>query len=225
MWRFSTSKKTNPLDVFYNEAYEKIFPEWENQIVVMWESIVQLLEHKISIEEAKKCYTQIKFRLYLTMSLWSDEEKDMDYFFNVIRECSNWKLDNNDIWCIMIYMMEHDAMLHMYASMIWILNEETDFDEIPTGEWDFWYSLDNPIPVKWISANQRYLGKLYTKDGYHITYNRLWSYKSELLGKTVDWYEIFGKDEKMITTLYVCPYYWKTSTKAPGWFILQNNKE
>ena len=226
MWRFSSSKKSDPLNDFYADSYEKLFPWWQKQIEEMAKGILEVVNNKIDLEEAKSCYTQVKFRLHMGVSLGNTEDKTLWYFWNVIDKYSNWKLEDDDIRSVLWYIMKNDEMVKIFASMVWLLNDPMESDEIPEGQWEFGYSLDNPIPIKWVSANRTYLDNLRTEDWDKITYNRLWSNTSNIIkDKNIDIYEIFDQQGSKIATIHLCPYYWKTSNKAPKGFVIDKNED
>lgn len=88
-------------------------------------------------------------------------------------------------------------------------------DEIPQGIGEFGLDKSNPIPIYGVPSNEKYLHKLRTIDGERIRFRRIGSTEHVNIIKPIDEYEIFNSVGDTIAKLYLSPYHWKTSKKAP----------
>jgi hypothetical protein len=91
-------------------------------------------------------------------------------------------------------------------------------DEIQDAEGPFGLSASNPVPVYGIPSNEIYLGRLRTPDGKLLKWRRIGSTSHENIEKTIDEYEIFNEFGTTIAHIYISPYHWRTSLKAPVGF-------
>lgn len=96
------------------------------------------------------------------------------------------------------------------------------FDVIPQGIGEFGLDKSNPIPIYGIPSNEIYLNKLRTMKGERIRFRRFGSSEHVNIIKLIDEYEIFNNAGDTIAKLYLSPYHWKTSDKAPKGFKIAN---
>lgn len=96
-----------------------------------------------------------------------------------------------------------------------------NLDKIPQGFGEFGLDQTNPIPVYGIPSNKTYLNSLRSPNGEVLRYRRNGSIKVSNIVKPVDEYEIFNSAGDIIAKLYISPYHWKTSTKAPSGFKIK----
>jgi len=91
-------------------------------------------------------------------------------------------------------------------------------DEIQNAEGPFGLSASNPVPVYGIPSNEIYLGRLRTPDGKLLKWRRVGSTTHENIENNIDEYEIFNEFGATIAHIYISPYHWRTSLKAPVGF-------
>jgi hypothetical protein len=91
-------------------------------------------------------------------------------------------------------------------------------DEIPQGYGKFGLEKTNPIPVYGVPSNETYLTSLRTKNGERLRWRRVGSIEISNIVKPIDEYEIFNAEGNTIAFIYLSPYHWKTSKKAPEGF-------
>lgn len=93
-------------------------------------------------------------------------------------------------------------------------------DEIPQGFGNFGLSETNPVPVYGVPSNEIYLSRLRRKNGETFRWRRIKSKEVHNITKPIDEYELFDVKGNTIGHLYICPYHWKISNKAPEGFVL-----
>ena len=93
-----------------------------------------------------------------------------------------------------------------------------NLDELPQGIGKFGLVSTNPIPVYGIPSNEIYLKKLLFKNGERFRWRRVGSMNENIIEKPIDEYELFDLQGDRICFLYISPYHWKTSMKAPEGF-------
>ena len=93
-----------------------------------------------------------------------------------------------------------------------------NLDEIPQGVGRFGLVPTNPVPVYGIPSSQIYLHKLRDRAGERLRWRRNGSFDVNNIAKKVDEYEIYDFSGDVLTTIYISPYHWKTSSKAPAGF-------
>lgn len=99
-------------------------------------------------------------------------------------------------------------------------------DEIQQGFGEFGLEKTNPIPTYGIPSNEVYLRSLRTSNGEVLRYRRNGSFEVDNIEKRVDEYEIYNFSGEIIAYLYLSPYHWKTSSKAPiGFYFKGESKE
>lgn len=213
-------RENTSIEKFNKETFEVLFPNGEKQIKKIWILIADLTKEKVSKTEAENIYTQIKFRLYIK-TLNSDNLTNINLtsLFDIINKYTTNKLNNNEIWKIIAYIMEKDTQVYMYMQLLGLFNNDEYDKKIESNE-NFWFHVDYPIPTKSIAESNIYLKNLNHKRHGPITYKRIWSEKSSKINKTVDKYEIYNKEWKSVKYLFLCPYYSKTSKIPPKEFNL-----
>lgn len=95
-------------------------------------------------------------------------------------------------------------------------------DVIPQGIGKFGLTETNPVPVHGIPSNEIYLSRLRRNNGERIRWRRLGHVTNEIIFSPVDKYEIFDMKGNTISYIYISPYHWKTSNKAPEGFKIIN---
>ena len=90
-------------------------------------------------------------------------------------------------------------------------------DEIDGGIGEFGLEISNPVPIKTILSNEIYLKQLQTSTGREISWERSGSCSSNNINHEIDKYQIFC-DGKYVIDIYLSPYHYKTSNKAPKGF-------
>jgi hypothetical protein len=100
--------------------------------------------------------------------------------------------------------------------------EKITGDVVPgvTGEYGF--ESSNPIPTAGVSESDRYLSMLRASDGKPVISNRFGATSSAVVpGKLCDMYSLKDGTGKSLGTLYICPYFNRTSETPPRGFMLQ----
>lgn len=95
-----------------------------------------------------------------------------------------------------------------------------DADEIPGGQGEFGYNINNPIPTNTIMGSRSYLAQLRTPDGEKVVYERLCSSVAIGSSSIIDVYEVSRPNGEKLATIYISPYNKKNSKKAPKGFTL-----
>ncbi|MAO71168.1 MAG: hypothetical protein CMD02_01505 [Flavobacteriales bacterium] len=111
-----------------------------------------------------------------------------------------------------------DAVMQMMIEYIEQNPQACKSDEIPQGSGEFGLDIKNPVPVKTIPGNEIYLKRLRTIDGENITWKRDGSREINEIWGNIDVYNIFDSSGNKISTIYISPYHWKISQKAPKGF-------
>lgn len=92
------------------------------------------------------------------------------------------------------------------------------------GYGEFGLSASNPIPANTTFGSYRYLDQLKTIDGQDTKYKRLGSILVPNIPFIVDQYSVWSDNIEPVT-IYICPYYNKTSGKAPvGFWVAKQQK-
>jgi len=91
-------------------------------------------------------------------------------------------------------------------------------DEIPNAKGPFGLCPSNPVPVYGVPSNEVYLGRLRMPNGNLIRWRRVGSIRNEDIEKPIDDYEVFDRSGNIIAHIYISPYHWRTSLKAPDGF-------
>lgn len=91
-------------------------------------------------------------------------------------------------------------------------------DEILQGFGKFGLEPSNPIPVYGVPSNETYLNSLRTLTGERLRWRRIGSLQVENIVSPIDKYEIFNSAGDTICFIYISPYHWRNSKKAPEGF-------
>jgi hypothetical protein len=94
-------------------------------------------------------------------------------------------------------------------------------DEIQQGFGEYGLEKTNPIPTYGIPSNETYLQSLRTSNGEVLRYRRNGGIEVDNIEKRVDEYEIYNFSGEIIAYLYLSPYHWQTSSKAPIGFYFK----
>jgi len=204
------SKKKTKVENLFDSVYKTYFPGGDEQIKKQAEDIVKLSNNKFNLSQAKSLL------LKSTMILATNKGGVYDYIKRKLGE----KLNDKEIKSIagfIIFNSSSGETDKLIDSGFGSDDIGYDDDEIPIGYGEFGRCLTNPIPVRGITANEIYLGKLRTKNGQKIKWERLGSQESKVEGikGVIDIYKIFTKDNKDLGKFYIFPYNRKTSNKAP----------
>lgn len=126
-----------------------------------------------------------------------------------------FKNDNQDpIW---LSTLPKD-MINLVLSEIRSNSQACKQNEISQGFGDYGLKKTNPIPVFGVPENENYLSKLRLLNGEKIRWRRIGSLFADNIEKPIDEYEIFNLKGDTLSLLYISPYHWKTSQKAPSGF-------
>lgn len=108
----------------------------------------------------------------------------------------------------------------LFEAMSMMCEDGCDADEIPGGEGEFGYSINNPIPTKTPMGSTSYLARLRSSDGSKVVYERQGSTSAPISSQPIDIYLVSHPDGTHIATLYISPYHKRNSNKAPKGFTL-----
>jgi hypothetical protein len=111
-------------------------------------------------------------------------------------------------------------MVEMMLSEIKRNPQACSQDEIPQGVGKFGLVDTNPIPVYGVPSNEIYLSRLKRSNGDNIRWRRIGSHEVNNITKPIDKYEIFDLKGNTIGYIFLNPYHWKISEKAPEGFKL-----
>lgn len=103
--------------------------------------------------------------------------------------------------------------------------QATSSPTIPNTKGEFGLEKTNPIPTYGIPNNETYLLSLRTANGKALRYRRNGSLEVENIYEPVDEYEVYNYEGDVIAYLYLSPYHWKTSTKAPVGFYINGQSK
>ena len=112
-----------------------------------------------------------------------------------------------------------DELLSMVVIGIANNSQACNVPMIPGAQGEFGLSKTNPVPVYGIPSNERYLKGLKTDRGERITWKRKGSLKANGIEREIDQYTIYNEEGKEISTIFISPYHWSTSTKIPKGFV------
>jgi tetratricopeptide (TPR) repeat protein len=220
-------KKKTEKEKLFEMVHKTYFPGGDKQISEKSRKIVVLANDKLSLGEAKSLL------LKSTMILVLNRTGVLDF---IEREFGD-KLEEKEIKSIVGYIMfnsSDERTEKIIDSGFGTDDMGYDDNEIPIGFGEFGRCLTNPIPVRGITANEVYLGKLLTEDDKKIKWERTGSREPEVKGidGVIDIYKIFTEDKKDLGFLYIFPYNRKTSNKAPegfkidgGGIVVNSNKD
>ena len=231
-------KKKEPtmIEKFYEALDETYFPGGDKQIKEQSEDIVKITNNKLSFNDARSLLLQSTVILAYNKS----------NLYNFIKRKFAAGLNEKEIKLITGYIMIHMSGDEAGKEIDKIGVDKFidtgfgtddigyDDDEIPVAFGEFGRCLTNPIPVRGITANEVYLGKLLTEDDKKIKWERTGSRESEVKGIDgfIDIYKIFTKKDEDLGNLYIFPYNRKTSNKSPkgfkidgGGIVVNSNKD
>lgn len=117
-------------------------------------------------------------------------------------------------------------LVDIFLSKIKNNSQATTDSTISGGFGEFGLEKTNPIPTYGIPNNETYLFSLRTANGNVLRYRRNGSIEVDNINEPVDEYEIYNFEGDVIAYLYLSPYHWKTSAKAPiGFYINGQSKQ
>lgn len=97
-----------------------------------------------------------------------------------------------------------------------------DTDEISGSYGPFGLSPTNPIPVHGFFSSETYLRSLRTLEGKRIRWDRVGNTGQDNINMPIDIYNICDESYALlIACIYISPYHFRTSTKAPEGFKLE----
>lgn len=88
-------------------------------------------------------------------------------------------------------------------------------DVIPQGFGEFGLVVTNPIPAFGIEGGYDYLERLRTVDGAKVQFGRIGSFQADNINMPIDQYVISSLEGELLIHLFISPYHWQTSGKAP----------
>jgi len=91
-------------------------------------------------------------------------------------------------------------------------------DDIPQGFGKFGLEATNPVPVYGVPSNETYLRSLRTLSGERLKWRRVGSLQVENIVSPIDEYEIFNNAGDTTCFIYISPYHWRNSKRAPEGF-------
>ncbi len=118
------------------------------------------------------------------------------------------------------YRLYKRPELALIISMVKKNPQACSLDEIPQGVGEFGLVVTNPIPTFGIPSNRVYLDSLRLPNGESIEYRRRGSTYGEGIEYPIDVYDLFDRYGLLIKTIYISPYHWVNSRKAPAGFYL-----
>lgn len=201
---------------FFNKLNTTHFPGGKKQIKENAEKIREIMDNKITLDQAEKV-------LLVAKAMLSINESKVP---NVIKKEIGEYLNDDKLIKIVTFITFGDVNDETIKATTQGYNF-TDMgyndDEIPFGVGEFGRCNTNPIPTKGIISNNSYLERLKTKNGGGIKWQRINSEEPQVGGITglIDVYEITNEGGKSMGNLYLSPYNQKTSDKAPTGFIIE----
>jgi hypothetical protein len=207
---------------FLSEIEKKVFPGGKQQKEDGAREVMRISHGKLDFRNALKIFATAKARISISSDLSDDR-----MIKNIIIDSGNILTypEATDIFKFCVFGFEEPskdndkAMLEMLMAGFGTNNDGLDVDELPNGFGEFGHSVTNPIPVKGIVSNEKYLSKLRTQNGERITWQRERSVKSENIEHAIDVYNIFNAELNHIADLYISPYHKRISNKIPKGFI------
>lgn len=100
--------------------------------------------------------------------------------------------------------------------------EKITGDVVPGATGEYGFESSNPIPTAGVSESNRYLSMLRTPDGKPVTANRFGCTGSSAVpGRLCDMYNLKDLNGNGLGTIYLCPYFNRTSETPPRGYMLQ----
>lgn len=100
--------------------------------------------------------------------------------------------------------------------------EKITGDVVPGATGEYGFESSNPIPTASVSESDRYLSMLRTQDGKPVSADRFGSTGSSAVpGRLCDMYNLKDPNGNSLGTIYLCPYFNRTSETPPRGYILQ----
>jgi len=233
LFNFFKNKKKNQkkkLDDFYGKMRNLIFPNGKEDMIIWCTECNNILNKKIDKKIAENFFFRLAGRCYIELSEGrAFEMSTLNKFLskNGLLNLNNKELNElhillldmqNKIQINQFFEKMPKEMKELFFSELKTNPQACDTDEIPNTIGQFGLSPTNPVPVHFIPSNDIYLGRLRTKDGQPIKWERDGSLSIPSIEKSVDKYKIFDSTGKFLTHIYISPYHKKTSKKAPKGF-------
>ena len=216
------NQKKGELNSLLEKIYKEIFPNGKKDIDEGTKELLRILNYKIDEKTAQNIFIKSYSICYLTTMNGSFSKEQLkqhlapyalDYFNeNTLSEFYDYLISKNDKASLIEIAREFSKSSNPNG---------TDNDVMPEGYGEFGLEITNPIPTSSIPDSYFYLNRLRTSNGSKITYKRKGSMRAPNITHPIDAYTIFVNGQEL-TTIYICPYNKKTSTKAPKGFILIN---
>lgn len=206
------------------KMHKEIFPNGKKDIDEGTKELLRILNYSIDEKTAQNIFVKSSSICYTTSMNGSFSKERLKqhlapYALNYFNE--------NAIGKFYDYILSKNERAKALNSLLEITREfsktsnptGTDKDEMPEGYGEFGLEITNPIPTSSIPDSYFYLNRLRRNKGQEITFERIGSMAAPNIKHTIDAYNISANGKK-ITTIYICPYNKKTSTKAPNGFKL-----
>jgi hypothetical protein len=226
------SNEEKKLDAALKHMFFKLFPNGEEDLIRDCTKVNQITNGKIPPDLLKSFVAGCKSLLFVS----SDDQDEARFVESYIRRAQGL-ITEKEARYIYVYFIGHARHLDRMAQhlkekglplTIELLAELKDMaraydagidaDELPTGIGPFGLVLSNPIPTVSIKSSNHYLSKL-RFNGQPVVNNRLGSKSSDVTLGMIDCYSL-SIENKVIGTIYICPYHKKNSTKVPSGFTL-----
>lgn len=231
LFNFLKPKEQNSLDSKISSILKQLFPNGQKDIDERTNALLHILNNKVDaqtattilIRSSSLCYTTNlrnafnieRLRQHLAgycLHYFSDKALQEFYILLVNTILKPKELD----WVSMMPSNLAQVILEGIKSN----PQATSFDEIYGAVGEFGLAPSNPVPVYGVPANDVYLGRLRTLDGMPIKWERIGSMQYHSIYKLIDNYNIFNSKGNKIANIYISPYHWHTSLKAPKGFTI-----
>lgn len=223
MFSFFKSNKNTKMSKSLAELDKKIFPNRKEQKEVGARELMRLSNGKLDFMQSLKIYATAKARFYISADIGSDQMTK-----HIIKDSNNTLtyIEATNILKFVMFEKEEPserdniAFNKVFNAGFNPNNVGYNLDMIPNSYGEFGLKVTNPIPVKGIISNEKYLKKLRTESGEKINWKREGSTKAGNILNPIDIYQIFNQNGEFLTKLYISPYHKRTSNIAPNGFII-----
>ena len=211
-------KRSKELSEAVENAFHILYPGGRKEMIRLTNELIEKLNGRYDAKVVANNYT------FILSSLFSEADKSLEFITGKVLRRVNNVLAKEDIEVIYNHAIENNGKLSTFMPMYRIMQEMskngTELDVMPEGEGEFGLVASNPIPIRGIPENEKYLKRLRLHNGEKITWWRVGSCSSPNIPNIIDTYEIYNSKGSSICYLHLCPYNKKTSNRAPRGFIL-----
>ncbi|GEM_PF-1659688 len=229
------SRKNRQADEALEGVFAKLFPNGEKDVLRDCGRVNQLTHGKMPHDKLRGFVAGCKGLIALSRAVRrvDDEEKFIASFV----QSSEGRISMEEALEVYVYLSGEAAYLDTVSLAVnssgatvppevqkhleelpEIFASGVTTDAIPGGYGEFGLVASNPVPTVSISASEGYLRRL-RFDGKPVESSRLGSTVSEVTSGNVDLYQL-SLGDKVVGTVYVCPYHKRNSRKAPRGFTL-----